>query len=109
MSIIGSSRFSLAADASEPGSSPAASSESPDVDCCCRRDGLRLSLVLGIMGRTAGALGVVGDSGWDVMPVVSEGSVEGSRSTSRTGRSPGRSASMGGTVAAIDCMVAWRL
>lgn len=63
MSIIGSSRFSFVTDVSEAASSPLASSESPDVDCCWRIDGLRLSLVVRIVGRIDGALGVVGDSG----------------------------------------------
>lgn len=108
MSITGSSRFSLIPDASETASSPLASSESPELDCCWRTDGLRLSLVPRIGGRIGGAFGVVGDSGCEVMPVWRAGragSIDGSRSTSRTGRSPNPSpGSIGGTAAAIDCI-----
>ena len=37
------------------------------------------------MRPCCGATGVVGDSGWEVIPLCSAGSIDGNRSTSRTG------------------------
>ena len=68
----------------------ASKSDSPDTDNWCRMDGrrrVRASPALGLVWRACGALGVVGDSGWEVISPCRAGSMEGSRSASRTGRS----------------------
>ena len=52
-----------------------------------------------------GPLGVVGDSGCEVIPVWRAGSIEGNRSASRTGLNPIPSpASIEGTAAGRDCI-----
>jgi hypothetical protein len=80
-----------AATASIDSSSCCASrSDSPDIDSWCLIDGrrrVRFCPARGLAWRACGALGVVGDSGWEVISPARAGSMEGSRSASRTGRS----------------------
>lgn len=94
MSAVVTPDISGSPDSSDAMLSAFGSSFSPAIDAWCRIDGLLRDRVVWetVFGRTVGdrsrlgGRGVVGDSGWDVMPLLNPGTIDGRRSTSRTGR-----------------------
>jgi hypothetical protein len=91
------------------------SSGSPTIDAWCRIDGRLRDRTAGAdieVGRTVGdriafgGRGVVGDSGCEVSPPWKPGTIDGRRSTSRTGLRLNPSAvSIDGTAVARGCML----